>query len=164
MSKPNKESAPMKVLIAVDESPVSLRAARTAARLFGANADTNFLVINVSTLPPPWVGGAGFGLIGPFVPPSHWIDADDEPDEELVQHRLIDTAAAAGIDNVEPVVRQGDPVDEICDAAEEHDVDVIVVGAHEKSALRRLIDRSTATGVLRHSHVPVVVVYERAAA
>jgi hydroxyethylthiazole kinase-like sugar kinase family protein len=46
----------MKILIALDESPVSARAAREAVRLFSL-AGAHFLVINVAAIPTAWVGG-----------------------------------------------------------------------------------------------------------
>ena len=46
----------------------------------------------------------------------------------------------------------------IAAAAEEHDVDVVVVGSHDKSALRRLFDPSVAVGVVRATSRPVLVV------
>jgi nucleotide-binding universal stress UspA family protein len=52
----------------------------------------------------------------------------------------------------------GDPVQMIREAADEHDVDVIVVGSHDKSALRRIFDPSVAAGLIRATHRPVVVV------
>jgi len=39
-----------------------------------------------------------------------------------------------------------------------HRIDIIVVGSHDKSALRRLFDPSVAAGVVRGTDVPVLVV------
>jgi nucleotide-binding universal stress UspA family protein len=145
----------MKVLIALDESPVSARAARTAARLFATTPGVEFLVINVSQLPTPWVGAAGFGAVAPLVVDATWVhDASDDEDER----DLMALAASAGVQPSEAIARAGDPVAEICAVADDRDVDVIVVGSHDKTALRRLIDPSVAAGVVRDTHRPVLVV------
>ena len=42
--------------------------------------------------------------------------------------------------------------------AEDNEVDVIVVGSHDKSVLRRLVDPSVAAGIVRETYRPVLVV------
>lgn len=167
------------VLIALDDSPVSIRAAREAVRLF-SQTDSRFFVINVATLPVPWVGAAGFGAVTPMVIQPHWLDTEvaaetdrgDDGDvrearardvadgaDRIEDQRLVEAwAEEAGVPAADVEVRAGDAVIEICRAADEHDVDVIVVGSHDKSALRRLFDPSVASGVVRASHRPVLVV------
>jgi universal stress protein A len=142
----------MKILIALDDSAVSARAAREAARLF-AGAGAEFLVISVSPLPVLWAGGAGYGTVVPLVmtPPMPELDEQAEQD-------LIARAEAAGVLDAEAHTATGDPVGVICRAADEYDVDVIVVGSHDKSALRRLIDPSVAVGVVRETYRPVLVI------
>ncbi|MEO8698052.1 MAG: universal stress protein [Acidimicrobiales bacterium] len=60
--------------------------------------------------------------------------------------------------DAEALTTTGNPVRLVCLAAEDHDVDVIVVGSHDKSALRRLIDPSVAVGIVRETYRPVLVV------
>lgn len=147
----------MKILIALDDSPVSAHAARVAAALFAGRPDTEFLVINVSPVPTMWVGGAASGAVGPMILDPRWLkpSAEDEADDE---RQLMHEAAVAGVPDPEPLVLAGDPVRQICTAATEHGVDVIVVGSHDKSALRRLFDPSVAAGVVRDTYLPVLVV------
>lgn len=149
----------MKILIALDDAPVSARAARVAAGLFGRVPEAEFLVMNVATVSAPWVGAAGYGAVSPLVLDPRWVEgsADDDEDDE---RDLMAQAEAVGIAHPEVEVRSGDPVTEICAVADEHDVDVIVVGSHHKSALRRLVDPSVAAGVVRETYRPVLVVSE----
>lgn len=142
----------MKVLIALDDSSVSMRAAREAARLFAA-ADPEFLVVSVTPLPVMWAGGLGYGAVAPLMMDPSWLEPTEEAEQDLASR-----AEAAGVADAEPHTASGDPVSVICRAAEEHDVDVIVVGSHDKSALRRLIDPSVAAAVVRETHRPVLVV------
>jgi nucleotide-binding universal stress UspA family protein len=67
-------------------------------------------------------------------------------------------AQVAGVPHPVALASSGDPVIQICRAAEDHDVDVIVVGTHHKTALRQLFDPSVSTGVVRESLRPVLVV------
>ena len=142
----------MKVLIALDDSPVSSRAARVAAQLF-SGMDAEFLVINVATIPTPWVGMSGYGMIAPMAMDPRWLEPDEDAEADLMAR-----AESAGVPQPETVVATGNPVALICAAAEEHDVDVIVVGSHDKTALRRLFDPSVAAGVVRDTYRPVLVV------
>ena len=145
-----------KVLIALDESPVSSRAARTATRLFASMPDVEFLVINVAKVPAPWVGTAGFGSVAPLVVDPRWLQEPEGGHHDELD--LMDRASSVGVPDPEPIARSGDPVTEICAAAEDRDVDVIVVGSHDKTALGRLLDPSVAAGVVRDTHRPVLVI------
>jgi nucleotide-binding universal stress UspA family protein len=91
------------------------------------------------------------------LPPDVWQDLEDEAlDTGGVEER----AHEAGIAHVEAVAELGDPVNRIVTAAEEHDVSLVVVGAHDKGFLRRLVDPSVSHAVLRHTQRPVLVVHE----
>ncbi len=142
----------MKILIALDESPVSARAARVAVRLF-SGADAEFLVINVTRFPLMWGGGYGYGMVAPLAMDPAWLADDGAAENDLVAR-----AEAAGLSDAEALTATGDPVRLVCLAAEDHGVDVIVVGSHDKSVLRRLVDPSVAAGIVRDTYRPVLVV------
>jgi nucleotide-binding universal stress UspA family protein len=138
----------MKLLIALDESAVSLRAAKEAARLFPHG---EYLVVNVARRPTPWIAAGDFGTVYPAtladLPPEGMSDAD-----------LAELANRAGLDDAELLRLEGDPAHAICEAAEGHDVDVVVVGSHDKGVLRRLVDPSVADAVVQGTYRPVLVV------
>jgi len=140
------------VLIALDESRVSVHAARVAGALFAA-CGAAFTVINVTRIPTPWVGGAGYGVVAPLPPDPSWFSPDGADEVDLMER-----AQGAGIPDPEALVEAGDPVTLICEAAHRHAIDIIVVGSHDKSALRRLIDPSVADGVVHGTNIPVLVV------
>ncbi|MEO7555182.1 MAG: universal stress protein [Acidimicrobiales bacterium] len=141
----------MRILVALDASPTSLHAARTAARFFAA-ADTEVVVINVAQVPAAWIYPAGFGAVAPLQP------LDWETLTGLSTSEVAGLAEQAGLDHPEVLAGVGDPASRICAAAEDHDVDVIVVGSHDRGLLSRLLDPSVATGVVRGTHRPVLVV------
>ena len=144
-----------RILIALDESQESLRAARMATKLFGTD-DTEFLVINVTRLPVPWVAGGIYGEVW-AADPLLWGEQSAELEEEE-RAELQAEAAEVGIQHPEILVEMGDPADAICKAGDEHNVDVIVVGSHDKGFLRRLWDPSVADRVVHHTNRPVLVV------
>ena len=141
----------IRILVALDESPAAQRAAREAARLF-SEGSAEFLVMNVARVPAGWVPPAPYG--GVEVMPAGWggeLRTMDEADVEAA-------ARQAGVPEPHVLTEAGNPADRICEAAEEHDADVIVVGGHDKSLLTRLFDPSVSSAVVRGTHRPVLVV------
>ncbi len=65
-----------------------------------------------------------------------------------------------GID-VESIVLEGDPADELIRYAEENGMDIIVMGTLGRTGIERLLLGSVAGNVVRYSKVPVMVVREK---
>jgi nucleotide-binding universal stress UspA family protein len=63
--------------------------------------------------------------------------------------------------NVELVLLEGRPAEELIRYAEEAEMDVIVIGTLGKTGLDRLLLGSVAENVIRHSKIPVMVVSEK---
>jgi nucleotide-binding universal stress UspA family protein len=63
--------------------------------------------------------------------------------------------------NVESVLLEGNPSDELIRYAEEEKMDIIVMGTLGKTGLNRLLLGSVAGNLVRHSKVPVMVVREK---
>lgn len=68
-----------------------------------------------------------------------------------------ETAKAAGIE-VESVLLEGHPADEIVKFAEQNDIEMIAMGTLGKTGLDRFLLGSVAENVVRHSKIPVLVV------
>ena len=49
----------------------------------------------------------------------------------------------------------------VCDYADQHDIDLIVIGSHGRTGLRRLLIGSVAEKTVRHANCPVMVVPHR---
>jgi nucleotide-binding universal stress UspA family protein len=127
----------VKVLIALDRSEAAQHAAHTAARML-APLGAELLDLNVTQVPIAWAGGTfGFGAVASFIPDLERIEDD-------LVHEIEADAAAAGPPDPDVEVVVGDPIDQICEAAERHEADMIVVGAHDRSLLERLLDPSVS--------------------
>ncbi|AYK13868.1 MAG: universal stress protein [Methanosarcina flavescens] len=63
--------------------------------------------------------------------------------------------------NVETILLEGHPADELIRYAEEEKMDIIVMGMIGRTGLDRLILGSVAEKVIRHSKVPVMVIKEK---
>ena len=64
---------------------------------------------------------------------------------------------AANID-VESVILEGNPAKSIISFAENNDIDLIVMGTHEKTELQRFLVGSVAENVIRHSRKIVLII------
>ena len=78
---------------------------------------------------------------------------------EQALERVATEAAERGFDGeVVSAVLRGQPAAAILQYADEHDIDLMVVGTHARTGLDRLIVGSVAERVVRESPVPVVTV------
>lgn len=145
----------MKVLLALDHSRAACDAARAAVDLLG-EAQAEFLVVNVTEVPITWAGaGYGFGAVVSLQLGALQAEAGVEQAEVAA-----DDARAAGVPDPEVETVTGDVAHEICAAAQRHQVDLIVVGSHDRTLLSRLFEPSVSRAVLRSSNRPVLVVPE----
>jgi nucleotide-binding universal stress UspA family protein len=142
----------VQVLLAVDGSEHSVKAARLGLALVRADAEITILEV-VS----PVEGAAGFasGLEGPVV-----FAVDDEIDEEIIAHGAAmarDVARQVGVQSAVRV-EVGDAGPIICHVAEQMGVDLVIVGSHGKGLVKRMVLGSVSTFVTHHAPCPVLVV------
>jgi nucleotide-binding universal stress UspA family protein len=157
-----------RVLVAVDDSESSVHAAETAHRLFGDTAE--YFAVNVTNIVDlasiPWYG-AGWG--SPYAAPygavwSYRSDVTLDPEgiadgETTAEAQAREVADESGLPAAEVVGEEGDPADAVLRAAEEHHVDVIVVGTHHRGWFDRLVRPSVSKEIIKESKVPVLVVH-----
>jgi universal stress protein A len=60
--------------------------------------------------------------------------------------------------NVASKIENGIAYDAVCRAAEGHECDLIVIGTHGRSGLKRFVMGSVAEKVIRHAHCPVLTI------
>jgi universal stress protein A len=134
-----------RVLVPIDFSPSSDEALEYARRLTARCGATLELVhvVNVA---------ARDGLLGPG-DPSVWQKAIDAARASIAR-----IAAEAEGPPHRAVVLEGRPPDIICDHAVAMRADLIIIGSHGRSGLRRLLLGSVAEQVARTSPCPVLIV------
>lgn len=139
------------ILVAVDFSPESVRAARYATAELAPQLEAE--VTFVAVLEPSDLRVAiGAGL--------HGFENDEDVRRQVhewieTQFREIESPEHAV--NAKRDVRRGMPEQEILEAIREHSADLVVMGAH--GIARRIPMGSKAEYVLRHSEVPLVLVH-----
>lgn len=134
---------------------------------FSANAEP---AAEVAVALAPTAGGAielvhvygAPGIILPdgstfAAPPAELLAITDRVEAALKQARASVVSRAAGID-VAAQALMGAPADEIVRLAESGRYDLIVMGTHGRTGLRRLLMGSIAEAIVRRSPIPVVTV------
>jgi nucleotide-binding universal stress UspA family protein len=126
-------------------------AAALHAKLVVGTVEPNYPTADIAV----YMGDGGFGL--PLIAP---MEADMEHAERWKQH-LAETrrfVESHGVE-VEMVSPTGRPAEEIVEIAAQHNAQLIVVGTHESSMLRRLFRGSVSAGVVQKAHCDVLVVH-----
>jgi nucleotide-binding universal stress UspA family protein len=126
-----------------ERSALAFRLACALARDYGAR-----LVVLHVTAPPLVAYGEGV-VIAPTEAETH----HDREREELRRLRPADPKVVA-----EHLLLEGDPVSAILGVAQDAHVDLIVMGTHGRTGLRRLLMGSVAEQVVRRAPCPVLTV------
>lgn len=134
------------IMVGYDETDGSKRALDRAVEL--ANAFGARLVVT-SVAPVLVAPGRGAGAIDP-------VDSPQRHREELAHARAH--LAERGIE-ADYVPAVGDPARTIEMVAEEHDVDLIVVGTREPGLVERVLRPSVSKAVSRRAHRDVLIVH-----
>ena len=93
-----------------------------------------------------------------IIPPSV---ADFPPGWEQTAKARLEKIARERLDDAVPyetLVRIGEPAPEIAEAAEELDVDLVVMATHGRGGVPRLLLGSVVESVMRHSPRPLLIV------
>lgn len=135
------------ILVCYEERPASGRVLERAAVLAKA-LDAKVIVTSVA----PVLGFAARG-VGPLDP----VDPPARHEEQL--HDAAARLAELGVRDVETVTGLGDPARTVLDLADERDVDLIVLGAHEGGVLSRLFEGNIGDTVVHKAHTDVLVVH-----
>lgn len=143
---------PKLIVVPTDFSAPAEQALRYAAAL-GARFGAHLLVIYADLFNPPvdyTIGGAGT-----FYPP---IEEMVEGAREQLQMFTEATVGMAMPYDVRVLV--GTPTEKILEQVRESGADLIVMGTHGRTGLRRLLFGSVTEAVMRLAPVPVIAVHE----
>jgi nucleotide-binding universal stress UspA family protein len=139
---------PGRILLALDGSEESLRAARTAVDL-AERMDSELHVVHVEDVAPV------------YHPERHGYLAHYEELQEEAQGLLdeqVNEVQSAGGTIANTHLRMGRPDEEIVVLSEEIGVGLIVTGSRGLGRIRRALIGSVSDSVVRHAHCPVLVV------
>lgn len=140
------------LLVALDFSDSSHKVLSAAAELAKALPAKITLLHVVEPMANYVPVGAAMDVIETAPPPVM------EEDVEAQRKELEKLAGKFPEVSIEPVCIIGMAADEIISQAKEHGSSHIVLGSHGHGALYNLFAGSVVTGVLKRSHIPVVVV------
>ncbi len=143
-----------KILVAIDGSPQSDKAAEEAVRLAVASG-VRFKSKLYAILVLPSMRTPSFTDFFPSPPVT------ERPDWEEKRQRIFyvveKTAAEAGV-HLENVVVYGDAAEEIMAFAEQEEIDVIVIGSSGAGRVKRALLGSVSTKVALHARCSVYIV------
>jgi nucleotide-binding universal stress UspA family protein len=139
-----------RILCPIDFSEPSRRALEHAVA-FARWYEAKVVALHVFTSQLLPVAGAEFGGYSTALPPA--VKAEDVIEEA----KRFCQPLSAGIAS-EIVVRQGNPVSEILQQAEQMSADLLVIGTHGRSGFERLFLGSVTEKVLRKAPCPVLTV------
>lgn len=131
------------ILVPVDFSEASTNAIGDAIELAGDPQKVHLLHV----LPP----------LESISPGVVWGDVTDANREKAVRKHAETYLSDHGFDGVTFDVRVGQPGHEICEHAEATGSDMIVISSHGYHGIKRFLLGSVAEIVIRHAHVPVLV-------
>lgn len=133
------------ILLASDLSSASANAEDLAFELAN-RLDGALLLVSVIDPHGLWLPTGGY---------RQRIDQAREA-RQVAAQGLVDRARRHGV-AVRMLIWEGDPAESIVEAAIAEDVDLIVVGSHQRRGVDRLVMGSVSEQVVRTSPVPVVV-------
>jgi nucleotide-binding universal stress UspA family protein len=142
-----------KIIVPLDGSELAERAVPVAAHLARATESALVLVQVIPTL--HWMY-----LPPEPVPASASLQQILEDQEHAARHyldHLADTLRAEGL-RVETLVTQGEPASTLIDLGPQTQAGLVVMASHGRTGMARFTLGSVADRVLRHGHVPVLLV------
>lgn len=140
-----------RILVAVDGSPLSERAVRTAVAIARDDAHTQLAICHVIDVDALLVR-AERGVDDFALALSHTRTAAKE-----ILRQSWTIARGAGLSGV-VFLREGKAAEEIQQLADEFDADLVVIGGAARSKLRRLLCGSTRDELIERSARPLLVV------
>jgi nucleotide-binding universal stress UspA family protein len=146
-----------KVLVPLDGSKVGEAALPAIEQLvdkLAPGTKVEVILIGVITLLRHWV------VVGEASAPVSYTEDELSLIRNRVEDYLNNTGESLKKKNVDvkTITSTGNAAEEIIKAAEDTGADLIAMSTHGRSGLRRLAFGSITDKVLRHSHIPVLMV------
>lgn len=139
------------ILVPVDDSPISYAAVEHALSLAKLSNATVTLLSVVAV--DPFVG-VDFYQVAPAIT-EHFMQAEAHAKTQLQD--IAQSFIRDGI-SVNTKIHHGPASESIIFVADEIGADLIIMGSHGRTGMKRLILGSVARTVLSESHIPVLIV------
>jgi nucleotide-binding universal stress UspA family protein len=139
----------MRIVLAVDGSPVSTRAARHVASLHRQLADKPEVIVLYADAPLLRSVAMSLGTRG--------VDRYHADNGKFALKGAKPVLARAGVNFTEKVL-VGDPAPTILKFVKSSKCDLLVMGSHGRGAFKNLVLGSVATKILSRCDVPVTIV------
>lgn len=139
------------MLVAYDGSPYSEKALEAAMRFLSQDAEVKLHVLNVMDA----LSNKTTGLYGPGLTATMFSEYEEKSEQLLnqAQDLLVDYEKRCSFYKV-----KGNPAEEIVDAADELDIDLIIMGSRGLGAVKGLMLGSVSSRVLQQAKCNVLVV------
>lgn len=147
------------IMIATDGSECSKKAVDKGIEFARLSGGTVYAVYVVSTAYIFALDGSYFSSIDtyPYLEAMH--DMLNKQGQQAVDY--VKELGEKKSVNVESVLLEGNPSEELIRYAEKENMDIVIMGTIGKTGLDRMLLGSVAGNVVRHSKVPVMVVREK---
>ena len=143
-----------KIIVAIDGSPQSDKAAEEAVRLASVSG-VKFKSQLYAVLVLPSMKTPSFTDFFPDKPATEMPGWQEKRDRLFY---VVEKVAAEADVSLESLVIYGDPAEELMLMAEEKNCDVIVVGSSGKGRMKRTLLGSVSTKISLHAHCSVYIV------
>jgi len=145
-----------KILVAIDGSEASMRAAKYAFDI-ATRSNSRCTLYLIHVVPPQVLMAHSSGYFG-AVSPGYQKEVEEEA-EEWFKRILSGIIRSNHVNIIKKVISSGSSiVTELASYADKKRIELIVIGATGKSGLRRLLLGSISAGIVAHSHCSVLVV------
>lgn len=141
-----------RILVPTDGSDLAEPAVEMALGLAETHDATLHVLFIVNQ--PTSVSGTGEGFSGL----DNLLDTLEQKGQE-VTNEVAERAKALDIEAT-TAVRRGNPHDDILAYANEHNIDVIIMGTHGRTGVKRALIGSVTEDVVRHAEIPVMTVHQ----
>ncbi|WP_320045231.1 universal stress protein [uncultured Desulfobacter sp.] len=152
-----------KILFATDITPTAKYAARYACTIGNKFNAKVWAIHVVPDLLAEYSAGAGVTIKDPEKQEEFNRDAVENAERMLgerirnTSEKVIKEISACPLSKDRIMVKTGDPVEEITQAAAQGDFDLIIMGTHGDQGFDDILLGSTAQGVIHASKIPVLV-------
>lgn len=130
----------MKILLPIDGSDCSMKTLHWAGELFQRRSDVEFYLLEVISITPDTI-----------------TVEYDVTDASKTLNNAKRALESMGCRVAEISYVLGDPVERICEYAEEGGIDQILIGSHGRTGLSKLLMGSVSVAVMERSKCPVTL-------